>query len=186
MDETYRQTIHLSMGLLGAWILLTLDPHAALIFLAVALVLAFLACDFVSRGYSIFTLKRIMDETERKKAIPYKGGIAYAIGALFCLIIFGNEIAAVGLVTLGVLDSISTLVGLRFGRHKVRGKKSLEGTLSGSVAAALALLVLVPVPEALLVAGVSGLAELYSPIEDNLAIQVVACTTLALAALAGL
>jgi phytol kinase len=85
-----------------------------------------------------------------------------------------------------VLDSISTLVGLRFGEHKVRGKKSLEGTLSGSVAAALALLVLLPVPEALLVAGVSGLAELYSPIEDNLAIQVVACTTLALAALAGL
>ncbi|MBA7465526.1 hypothetical protein ES707_00696 [subsurface metagenome] len=63
MSETFRQVVHLLMGLLGAGIVLRLDDRMALVFMSAAL------------------------------------------------------------VTLGVLDSVSTLAGLQFGRHTLRGKK---------------------------------------------------------------
>ncbi|WP_292364416.1 diacylglycerol/polyprenol kinase family protein, partial [Methanoculleus sp. UBA208] len=178
MSETFRQTVHLLMGLLGAAIILRLDDRWAFVFVSAALVVLFLLCDAFTRGYDVPVLSRVMDESERTGKVPLKGGIAYAPGALFCLAVFGREYTAVGLVTVGVLDSISTLVGLRFGRHTLRGKKSLEGTLAGAAASALALSFLVPWWAAMFVAAVAGIIEACFPLDDNVAIQVGVCTTL--------
>lgn len=180
MGETFRQVVHLLMGLLGAAVILRLDDQEALVFVSAVLVVLFLLCDAFTRGYDLPVLSGVMDEAERRGKVPLKGGIAYAIGALFCLAVFGREYTAVGLVTLGLLDSVSTIAGLRFGRHTIRGSKSLEGTLTGAVAAALALIFLVPWWAAVVVAGVAGVVEAYSPLDDNVAIQVVVCLTLAL------
>ena len=122
MSETFRQIVHLLMGVIGAAVILSLDDRGAFIFVSAALVAQFLVCDAITRGYDIPVLSRVMDESERNEKVPLKGGIAYAAGALFCLAVFSREYTAVGLVTVGVLDSVSTLVGLRFGRHVVRGK----------------------------------------------------------------
>ncbi|WP_054847869.1 hypothetical protein [Methanoculleus chikugoensis] len=132
MGETFRQTVHLLMGLLGAAVILRLDDRGgAFVFVSAALVIQFLLCDAFTRGYDVPVLSRVMDESERTGKVPLKGGIAYAAGALFCLAVFGRGYTAVGLVTVGVLDSVSTLIGLRFGRHTLVGKKSLEGTIAG-------------------------------------------------------
>lgn len=179
MSETFRQVVHLLMGLLSAAIILRLDDRGAFIFLSAALAAMFLLCDAFTRGYDVPVLSEVLDEAERRGKVPLKGGIAYAVGALFCLAVFGREYTAAGLVTLGVLDSISTLAGLRFARHTLRGKKSLEGTLAGAAAAALALVILVPWWAAAVVAGVAGIVEAYSPLDDNVAVQVGACLTLA-------
>jgi dolichol kinase len=180
MSETFRQTVHLLMGVLGAGIVLHLDDRGAFVFLSAALVAQFLLCDAFTRGHDVPILSRILDESERTGKVPLKGGIAYAVGALFCLAVFGREYTAIGLVTVGVLDSISTLVGLRFGHHTLIGKKSLEGTLAGVAAAALALAFLIPGWAAAVVAGVAGIVEAYSPVDDNVAVQVSSCLTLAL------
>ncbi len=179
MSETFRQTVHLLMGVLGAGIILRLGDRGAFIFLSVVLVALFLLCDAFTRGYDVPVFSRVLDESERTGKVPLKGGIAYAIGALFCLAVFGREYTAVGLVTVGLLDSIATLVGLRFGRHVLRGKKSLEGTLAGAAAAALVLAFLVPWWAAVAVAAVAGVIEACSPVDDNVAVQVGACVTLA-------
>ncbi len=178
MSETFRQTVHLLMGVIGAGIILRLDDRGALVFLSAVLVALFLLCDAFTRGYDVPVLSRILDETERRGKVPLKGGIAYAIGALFCLAVFGREYTAVGLVTLGLLDSVSTLVGLRFGRHTLPGSKSLEGTVTGAAAAALALAFLIPWWAAAVVAGIAGIVETYSPVDDNVAVQVGVCVTL--------
>jgi phytol kinase len=130
MSETFRQTVHLLMGVLGAAVILRLDDQGALVFVSAVLVATFLLCDAFTRGYDLPVLSGVMDEAERRGKVPLKGGIAYAIGALFCLAVFGREYTAVGLVTLGLLDSVSTIAGLRFGRYILRGGKSLEGTLT--------------------------------------------------------
>jgi dolichol kinase len=180
MSETFRQTVHLLMGVIGAGVILRLDDSGAFVFASGVLVAAFLVCDAFTRGHDVPVLSRIFDETERRGKIPLKGAIAYAAGALFCLAVFGREYTAVGLVTVGVLDSVSTLIGLRFGRHTLRGKKSLEGTVAGVAAAALALAFLVPWWAAVVVAGVAGIIEAFSPVDDNVAVQIGACVTLAL------
>ncbi len=179
MSETFRQTVHLLMGLIGAGIVLRLDGRGAFVFLSAVLVAQFLLCDAFTRGYDVPVFSRILDESERTGKVPLKGGIAYAIGALFCLAVFGREYTAVGLVTVGVLDSISTLVGLRFGHHTLRGRKSLEGTLAGVAAAALALAFLVPWWAAVFVAAAAGIIEAFFPLDDNVAVQVGACLVLA-------
>jgi phytol kinase len=180
MKETYRQTIHLLMGVIGAWILLTLNAQLGLLFLSAVLLFVFLLFDLVACGYALPGLDRLIEETDRARELPFKGSLAFAVGALFCFIVFGGEYTAVGLITLGVLDSITTLAGLRFGRHTILHNKSVEGTITGVVAAAIVLLFFIPPGVALLVAGVGGPVELFSPIEDNLVIQVVVCTVLVL------
>ncbi|MDD3932443.1 MAG: phosphatidate cytidylyltransferase [Methanoculleus sp.] len=179
MSETFRQTVHLLMGLLGAGIILRLNDREAFIFASAALVVMFLLCDAFTRGHDVPVLSGVMDEVERRGKVPLKGGIVYTVGALFCLAVFGREYTTAGLVTFGVLDSISTLAGLRFARHTLWGGKSLEGTLTGA-AAALALMFLIPGWAAAVVAGVASVVEAYSPVEDNVAIQVGACLTLTL------
>jgi dolichol kinase len=148
--------------------------------LSTVLVAVFLLCDAFTRGYDVPVFSQVFDETERQGKIPLKGAIAYSAGALFCLAVFGREYAAVGLVTVGVLGSVSTLIGVRFGRHVLRGKKSLEGTAAGAAAAAFALTLLLPWWAAVVVvAGVAGVIEAYFPLDDNMAIQIGACVTLA-------
>jgi phytol kinase len=179
MGETFRQTVHLLMGLLGAAVILRLDDRGAFVFVSAALVVQFLLCDAFTRGYDVPVLSRVMDESERTGKVPLKGGIAYAAGALFCLAVFGRGYTAVGLVTVGVLDSVATLVGLRFGRHTLVGKKSFEGTVAGAAAAALALSFLIPWWAAAAVAAIAGIIEACFPLDDNVAVQVGVCVMLA-------
>jgi dolichol kinase len=179
MGETFRQIVHLLMGVIGAGIILLLDDQGAFVFVSTVLVAVFLLCDAFTRGYDVPVFSQAFDETERRGKIPLKGAIAYSAGALFCLAVFSREYVAVGLVTVGVLDSISTLIGIRFGQHTLRGKKSLEGTAAGAAAAALALTLLLPWLTAVVVAGIAGIIEAYFPLDDNMAVQIGACVTLA-------
>ncbi|WP_292518036.1 phosphatidate cytidylyltransferase [Methanoculleus sp.] len=179
MNELLRQTVHLLMGVIGAGLLLLLDDRWAFILASAALVAQFLVCDAITRGYDVPVVSRALDETERQERVPLKGGIAYAAGALLCLAVFGREYTAVGLVTVGVLDSVSTLSGLRFGRHFLRGEKSLEGTAAGVAVAALALAFLIPWWAAVVAAGIAGVVEVCSPVDDNLVVQVGVCMVLA-------
>jgi len=170
------------MGLLGAAVILRLDDQGALVFVSAVLVATFLLCDAFTRGYDLPVLSggdgrgRATGQGCRSKAV-----IAYAIGR------FSSAWRSLGGSTPRSASShsvcstaVSTIAGLRFGRHTIRGSKSLEGTLTGAVAAALALIFLVPWWAAVVVAGVAGVVEAYSPLDDNVAIQVAVCLTLAL------
>jgi dolichol kinase len=84
------------------------------------------------------------------------------------------------LVALSVLDSVTTLAGLRFGRHRIYNGKSWEGTLSGIAVTVLSLLPFLTTPGALAVSAVAGIIELISPVDDNLLIPVGVCLLLAL------
>jgi dolichol kinase len=84
------------------------------------------------------------------------------------------------LVSLAVLDSVTTLVGVRFGRHRIYNGKSWEGTLSGIAVTVLALLPFLSLPGALAASVIAGIIELFSPVDDNLVIPVGVCLLLVL------
>jgi dolichol kinase len=104
--------------------------------------------------------------------------------ALVALALFGTKPAMMAaLAVLGVADPVAAMVGRRWGRHRLRAGRSLEGSLAflaaGSLAAAIALalggvhhagVVLAFAP----LAGLAGaLAELVSTrLDDNLTIPV--------------
>jgi dolichol kinase len=178
MNESLRQVVHLVFGLGIAGFVLLFDRDLALAVLMLALFVGFILSDAVSRGYTIPVVSGIIASLERRDAAPGKGALFFALGALFCLVFFGKEVAFAGLVVLSLLDSVTTLAGVRFGRTRIYNQKSLEGTLAGIAVTAIVLCLLVPPVAALVTAAAAGLAELVSPVDDNLVIPVVACLAL--------
>ena len=178
MNESLRQVVHLVFGLGIAGFVLVFDRNITISVLVLALFAGFILSDAISRGYTIPVVSTIIGGLERRDAAPGKGALFFALGALFSLVFFEKEVAFVGLVVLSLLDSITTIVGVRFGKTRIYNHKSLEGTLAGIAVTTAALCLLVPPMAALATAAVTGLAELLSPVDDNLVIPVVACLVL--------
>lgn len=178
MNESLRQVVHLVFGLGIAGFILAFDRDIAISVLALVLFVGFILSDAISRGYTIPVVSTIIGGLERRDAAPGKGALFFALGALFSLVFFEKEVAFVGLVVLSLLDSITTIAGVRFGKTRIYNHKSLEGTLAGIAVTTAALALIVPPLAALATAAVTGLAELLSPVDDNLVIPVVACLVL--------
>ena len=180
MNESLRQVTHLIFGLGIAGFVLAFNRDITISILMLALFVGFLLSDAVTRGYTIPVISPILETLERRDAAPGKGALFFALGALFCLIFFEKEVVFAGLVVLSFLDSVATIAGIRFGKTRIYNRKSLEGAFIGIMTPAAAICLLVPPPAALVTATVAGLAELLSPVDDNLIIPVVACTILTL------
>ena len=178
MNESLRQVVHLVFGLGIAGFVLVFDRNITISVLVLALFAGFILSDAISRGYTIPVVSTIIGGLERRDAAPGKGALFFALGALFSLVFFEKEVAFVGLVVLSLLDSITTIAGVRFGKTRIYNHKSLEGPLAGIAVTTAALALIVPLPAALATAAVTGIAELVSPVDDNLVIPVVACLVL--------
>ncbi|KUG20600.1 MAG: phosphatidate cytidylyltransferase [Methanomicrobiaceae archaeon] len=180
MHEILRQAVHLLFGIAAAAVILFLKRQIALYLFVLTLFAGFVILDVFSRGYSPPLLAPIMDELERRKTVPAKGGLAFVMSALVCFVFFPPDIAAVAVLALGVHDSASTLFGVRYGRTRVYNNKSLEGTAFGIIVTAALLLVFLTPVLAAVTAAVTGIVELLSPIDDNLIIPITVCLLLAL------
>jgi len=186
MNEYPRQLSHLAFGLLIAAFIYFTDTQTAISVMAVVVILGIAIADAISRGYHVPLFSWIIGRLERDSVFPGMGSMVFFIAALFCLIIFGSQITVASMIVLSVLDSVSTAVGLRFGKTKIYGKKTLEGMLAGFVAASVALAIYSLVPLALplgalsiiVASGAAAITELISPVDDNITIPVVVCIVL--------
>jgi phytol kinase len=180
MREIVRQLIHLCFGLGIAAMVLFLDHAAVIAILAGGLLIGVVLIDLILRGYRIPVISPLVQYGDRSDPLPGKGAFFFAVSALACIILFPVTIVVPALVAISVLDSVTTLVGVRFGRHRISNGKSWEGTLSGITVTVLALLPFLPLPGALGASVVAGVIELFSPVDDNLVIPVGVCLLLAL------
>jgi dolichol kinase len=69
-----------------------------------------------------------------------------------------------------VLDSVSTIAGLRYGRRRLPNGKSIEGTFAAIACTAPVLLFFLTPAAAVAAAVVGALAELVLPVNDNLVV----------------
>jgi dolichol kinase len=69
------------------------------------------------------------DEKEFDKKL-FTGGTYYAIGIFLSLIFFTKEIAIVSILTMIWSDTLAAIFGRNFGKIKIYGKKTLEGSLT--------------------------------------------------------
>jgi dolichol kinase len=121
----------------------------------------------------------------------------YATALVFLALFASRPATMAALAVLGVADPVAALVGRRWGKHRIRTGRSIEGTVgfivSGAIVAAGALAwagglsVAAIAAYALLAAAVGAVAELVTTqLDDNLTIPVVVGGTLtAIAALVG-
>jgi phytol kinase len=180
MREIVRQLIHLCFGLGIAAMVLFLDHTVVIAVLAGGLLIGVVLIDLILRGYRVPVISPLVQYGDRCDPIPGKGALFFAVSALACIILFPVTTVVPALVALSVLDSVTTLAGIRFGRHRIANGKSWEGTVSGIAATVLALLPFLTLPGALMASVVAGIIELLSPINDNLLIPVGVCLLLTL------
>ena len=175
MNEDCRQLVHLGFGVAIALAIAFLGREYAIMVLALGLFGGFVLIDLVDRGSRVPISSAMVENLERTGRMPGYGAVCFVLSALFCLIFFPVDYVVAGVLTLAVLDSVSTIVGMHFGRHRIFNGKSWEGTAGGIIAAFIPLALLLPPLTAAAGAVVAGIAELISPIEDNLVIPPVIC-----------
>jgi len=179
MKELIRQLVHLIFGLAVAGMVLVLGQAVSTAILAGGLFIGIVMVDLILRGCRLPLFSRLVKEFDRSDSIPGRGALYFAVSALACVILFPVTISVPALVTLAVLDSVTTIVGVRFGRTRIYNGKSWEGTLAGIIVTILVLLPFLTLPGAVVVAIVAGVIELLSPVDDNLVIPVAVCVVLA-------
>ena len=180
MREIVRQLIHLCFGLAIAALVWYTDHAMVIGILAAGLLIGVVLVDLILRGHQVPVISPLVQYGDRCDPLPGKGAFFFAVSALACTILFPVTLVVPALVALSVLDSVTTLAGTRFGRHRISNGKSWEGTLSGIIVTILALLPFITLPGALLVAIIAGIIELISPVDDNLVIPVGVCSLLTL------
>lgn len=128
----------------------------ALVALAVVEILRFIV-PAVQRAFtSAFGL--LLRDDERKG--PH-GSLYFLTGVFLSILLFPKDLACVGLVYLAVGDTAAEIVGRRFGRVKLLGPKTLEGSAACFVSSAAVGLFLLPWPIALTGAAAGTLLELF-------------------------
>ena len=69
------------------------------------------------------------DEKEYKKNL-FTGGTYYALGVLLAIVLFPKEIAMFAILVMIWCDTMAALIGMKFGKRKLIGDKSLEGSIA--------------------------------------------------------
>jgi len=112
-------------------------------------------------------------EREEYLKNPFRGAFWFYFSCALTLLIFPFPIASAACCMLAVGDSFSTLFGVRFGRHRIRRNKTLEGSLACLLSSFVTGLFFVGPFISLPGAFAAMLAELQTKLNDNLTIPLV-------------
>jgi dolichol kinase len=180
MKEEARKLVHLCFGAAIAGAVFVFPREQAILLLAGSLLPGLILAELVKTGHRVPLISFLVARLEREGEFPGKGAIYFVVSSLFCVAFFPSAMAAAGVLSLAVLDSVSALAGLRFGKTRVNGRKTLEGFLAGVAANSLVLCAFLDPVRATLVSLVAGAVELAVPLDDNLLIPPAACLCLSL------
>ncbi len=170
--EVKRQIFHLV--LISLWLVpILLFPYPLALITFVLVIAINLAVVLKLRPfYQLFSF--LLEHLERERNLDRPGIQAlYAnLGVFLSFLLFG-ELSMFGVIALSVGDSLSTLIGKHFGRHKIffNGAKSWEGSFAFFLGSFLAFIFITDHRTALLLSSLSALVEaLDLRIDDNLVI----------------
>ena len=180
MQELFRKLIHLVFGLLIAGMVWAAGKTNAAAILAGGIFIGLVLVDLILRGHRLWIFSDLIAHFDRNDCLPGKGALMFGVSALACVILFPVSIAVPAIVTLAVLDSVTTIAGQALGRHRIYNGKSFEGTAAGIIVTTIVLLVFMSLPGAVAVAILAGIIELVSPVDDNLVIPVAVAVLLAI------
>ncbi len=135
--EISRQIIHLAGFIFILLAHVTGKFTMSMVFFLIAL-LFFIYSEFVRKDRGFSGTVRMVESSVRGVAFrldrqvkrPFLGAFWFCFGLGLTFLIFPIEIATAAGLILAVGDSLSTLVGMGYGRHKIVGNKTLEGSIT--------------------------------------------------------
>ncbi len=186
--ELLRKSAHIFVGILT---LLTyyydlIRPLTIFLLLIVGILASFLC----KRTYLPFftPLLNLFERDHERKNFPGKGMIFFFVGSLLVMQLFPKDIALASIAILTFGDSLSHIIGEKYGEIKNifngKSKKLFEGTLAGIFAGFLSSLLFVAWQEAFLASFCAMIAEVIqidlnqNTLDDNVIVPLIAGTTI--------
>ena len=165
--EIKRQLFHLFFGLVIVFLLKynILNYYILLLLIIIGLIIS-----LISKKYKIPIIWQFLEVFERKedlKKFPGKGVIFYLIGSFIVVLLFPKDIAMASIIILALGDSVSHIIGVKYGKlkHPLTNKKFLEGSLAGLIAAFIGAYFFVSLLEAFF-------ASLFAMIAESIDIKI--------------
>ena len=149
--ELNRQLVHLS-GLLFAFLAQFIGRLYVGFYLIMVAFTLLAYSHYIRREMSLFArlemkIRDIAVGLERNEVSrPFIGAFWFFFASGLVFLLFPLDVASASVTMLAVGDGLSTLVGMRFGRHRIVGNKTLEGSTVMFVSCFSALLFLPLVP----------------------------------------
>ena len=176
--EISRQLMHLFFGIFFIAEILLLGIAASLMTAIALLVFGFILSLLISEGIPIPLLHKAVKHVEREseQGLPGKAALIFVLAVIVTIIVFalqGREIVLGSLIVLAFGDSFSAIVGKRFGKTKLFGKRTLEGSIAGIIASFVPLAFLFH-PLIAFLAALGGMLAEYLPFDDNFTLPLAA------------
>ncbi len=133
--EIYRKLIHLFSTVIPVLYSLT-SRDFMLMFIGFGTVLMILLDILKAYTYTFETLYTkvlggiLRDDEKDFKRNLFTGGTYYAIGIFLTVLIFPEEVAVFSILLMIWCDTMAALIGKRFGKTKLSGNKTLEGSFA--------------------------------------------------------
>lgn len=127
----------------------------------------------------------------REELKSVSGNSFYVLGLFFVVLLFPKPVVLLSVLFLAIGDPVAAVVGTLYGKHKLIGKKSLEGAAANLVCSGLAAFIFalaylqMELPRAIFLASIGAIASVVAelcplPVDDNFTIPAVSATLLAL------
>ncbi|MBN2324550.1 MAG: haloacid dehalogenase-like hydrolase [Spirochaetes bacterium] len=160
--EIFRKAVHLTGSVFP--FLARLNEKATVLALLSVIVAYLLSELFRTFGLSVSVLSQVTRRAQRhseKRGIII-GPVLLGIGIGVTIMLFRYEVYLPAVLVVAISDSVSALVGRRFGRIRILGMKNrtVEGSLAFFFSAFAILILFYPLPHALLATVVATLMEL--------------------------
>lgn len=184
MEIEFKRKIVHALGIFSILLIQIFGRYNAALIILLITASGFLIAEYRKnkRKYKLLKIKPIDDfedlmedefkTLERPNTLPFKGAIEFGVGCFLATILFRENIAMACIAVLALSDSLSTLVGHYFGKHKlpINKKKTWEGSIAFFMMSILILLFFTNPLNALLLAIVATFVEMLPYADDNLSI----------------
>lgn len=191
--EIKRKIVHI-LGIFTILLILFFGKYGTSAIIAVVTVAGFLIAEYRKnkKRYKLPKIKQIdkledmMEEefktVERPNALPFKGAIEFGVGCFIATVAFNETIAIACIAVLALADSMSTLVGYYFGKHKlpINKKKTWEGSITFFLISFFILSFFADPLRVFVLALIATVVEMLPFIDDNISIPLVLGITMSL------
>ena len=184
MHELRRQAIHVS-GVIFAFMLVYLGTDITVSVIGTAIVVTIIIAIYRRSRKKLFwplsmisiLAKKVeawVGRFERPGELPMTGAVTYGVGVLFTVLVFEPVIAVPAILVLAFGDATSTIIGRRWGKHKLffNRYKSWQGSAAFFVACFIVLYFFVNPMKALGIAALVAVVESLPNIDDNVSIPI--------------